>query len=358
MKQYYLYVMTLSVVLLTGCYKEDKLVPTLLSSVTDKFDFPQGTTPADEIFQRIYNKYGVKVIYKDFTERDLNRAWQSPVGGEISVGYMWNYLTDEQQLDSVATILEQKVFPLLPDTIIKAASRAYPYMYLVDQLYAPTNMVHFPIYPVNAFDGITVNLEATAGSDNYTYKVFFPLRIVLEYFMFAFNAGLIDNLPDAFYNSLGSVTAYYYVSKYRSETFPDQYDRYWARNGELPLVSASSGRITMGQYSGWFRGSALPPLTGIYIDVPYFFMYLSVDPHWREHFETGGAFEDCPRLKARLDVYYDHMKSFGIDFDKIQELLYDGTTVDTSIDRIFIRNVTSADVDQNTYIYYDINNFN
>ena len=360
MKLYHLFALLLYVSLLTGCYKEAPLVPTQMGSVADKFDFPQGTASYDEVFQRINNEYGIKVIYKDFTENDINRAWQSPTGGEISVGYIWNYLVDEQQLNTVAAILEQKVFPLLPDTIMKAASQAYPYMYLMDKLYAPSNMAHFALYPVNAFDGITVNLEATADSDNYSYRVFFPLRVAVEYFMFAFNKGMIPDLPSSFYTAVGSVSIFNYVSRYWAATRPDRYNDYWARNGELPSISSYSGRITIGQYSGWMRSSALPPITGSSWEVPYFFMYLSLDPNWRANFDTGGVFEDCDRLKTRVEMFYNYMKGYGIDFDKIQEILYSGTTVDkrSPWERMYIRNVTPSTEDANKYIYYDLNNYN
>ena len=343
-------------VLLSGCYREEQLVPTKLETITDKFDFPQGNTPADQIFAEIYKKYGVKVIYKDFTNSDITRSWMSATGSSIiPVEYRWSYQTDEQLLEASAIIFQQKVFPLLPESMVKSATQAYPYMYLIDELHATMNPgLRLPLYPINALDGITVCLIATAGPDHFPYRVFFPLRIVLEYFMFAFNRGMM-NLPDSFYDDIGDVSSYLYTAYSWANTMPDRYDHFWARQGVLPLVSIVSGRLYIGKNTGFLRGSAIPPLTGRDWDVPYFFMYLCLDKHWKTRFDAGQIFEDCPRLERRLYTFYNSIKEFGIDFEGIHEKLFEGTTIDTSPDRIWVQNESTGDI--NTYIYYDLNNY-
>ena len=39
------------------------------------FEFPQGNATWDEELERIYNDYGVKIIYRNITNQILNRAW-------------------------------------------------------------------------------------------------------------------------------------------------------------------------------------------------------------------------------------------------------------------------------------------
>lgn len=62
---------------LTSCIKdEDPIQPSGNYSVL-RFDFPQGNNPYDQEIVEIHDQYGIYVIYKDITDQDINRQWQS-----------------------------------------------------------------------------------------------------------------------------------------------------------------------------------------------------------------------------------------------------------------------------------------
>lgn len=60
--------------MLVSCYSEEELAPTQLTDGL-LFDFPQGNSESDRELQRIQEKYGCYPVYRDITERLLNRAW-------------------------------------------------------------------------------------------------------------------------------------------------------------------------------------------------------------------------------------------------------------------------------------------
>jgi hypothetical protein len=369
MKQYWLYI--LSVIFLSACYHEDEIAPTILESVTDKFEFPQGTSPADAIFKRIYDTYGVKVIYKDFTQSDIDRSWQSPNSAFDNIKYQWDYV-DEQHILEAAEILDQKVFGLFPEEVIRTAARAYPYIYLVNGLRTVIpglSESHYPLYPTRALDGITINLELGAAPDNYTYKVYYPMRIATEFFISAYYQMYEKApLPEIFYTSVGDrKSATYYLSydlahsKQPDKNHPDPLNDYWAKQGRIPPFG-SYGQIMIGPRTGYQQETAIQPLDGQHKEIPFFFMYLCVDPHWREHFknEPNRFFAGCDLLEIRLNTFYDYcLDNYGIDFDKVQKRLYAGTTVDTTWvypDRVYARKSAAGSNPfevVSKYIYYD-----
>lgn len=76
MKRTILY-MLFGLLTLTACDKsDDPLEPSGNYSVL-RFDFPQGNNPYDQDIVDIHDEYGTYVIYKDITDQDINRQWQS-----------------------------------------------------------------------------------------------------------------------------------------------------------------------------------------------------------------------------------------------------------------------------------------
>jgi hypothetical protein len=284
---------------------------------------------------------------------------------------LWQYITDPSRLEAAANILDRKVFSLLPEEIIRRAARAYPYMYLMDNLRYPTDgaTTRRAVYESIALDAISASVQPNSAADSYSRQVWIPLRVALQYFMFAFSIGMMD-LPASFYDDVGNVPASSYTSFARAENDPALYENFWGRQGRIPFVSPINGRISTGKNSGFQATTITPsPISERDRDVPFFFIMLSADRNWRTHFEPGGAFYDCPRLERRFHTFNDRMKEYGIDFDVIREKLYEGTRVDTSPPykedgtpgRIWIRPVSQDDVenvgDADTYIYYDLNNY-
>jgi hypothetical protein len=341
---------------LSGCYKEEALIPTQLSSAGEKFIFPQGASPADVLFEKIDEEYNVKIIYKAFTQNDVNRSWLSPSGQDlIKTEWKWTYVTDEQ-IESAATTLQRKVFSLLPVSVVKAGMRPYPYMYLIDGIYPVSSGLHVPLYPSKALDGIAVNLELSAMPDNYTHKVFFPLRIAAEIFTLAYAQGAIS-MPDAFFDGIEQENDNISCNSANDPAQgggpgTERYERYWARRGHIPFIGLE-GQISVDKNTRHNSSSAIAiaPLNQKDSEAVYFFMFLSLDRHWRNYFESGNLFYDCPLLENRITMFYNRMKDvYGINFDDIQEKLYAETDIDTSPDRLYDR---ERDKDKNyqTYIY-------
>ncbi len=345
----YGFMAVLAALLLTGCYSEDPLKATEMEGLSSKFDFPQGTTEADAVFERIYEKFGTQVIYKDFTERDLLRSWTLPsgyAGGDLT--YLYKYVTDPDKLLEAALTIEKKVFGLLPEDIMKEVLKPYPYLYLTDdlRLIMMGGRIDDPtmLYPVKALDGLGINLQLDAAPDDYTYKVFFPLRLAVEFFIQAFNKKLITMSPE-FYAMKGSTTTSL-RSYVRAMSDPLQYDNYWARQGYLQLISfdkgiPKDGLGKTGKAGDYQSNSAIPPLTEVDKEIPWFFIFLSTDRNWRTYDDVNagpgddgtlsGIFYDCPMLVNRLELYTAEMKRQGIDFEEIQRILYDDPTDNSTV---------------------------
>ena len=346
MKRYY-YTALLAALLLTGCYSEDAIKPTQLESMLDKFDFPQGTSEADEIFERIFEKYGTKVIYKDFTKMDVERAWINQADasqGGIATETTFGYITDPDDLLEAARTIEDKIIGLLPEDVMKKVLRAYPYIYLTDKL-RQYNLIGVAdticIYPVKALDGIAINLEINADPDDYTYKVYYPLRIAMEFFNQAIMQKFIT-IPEEFYTMNGPIANGYLRSFQRSAEDPLLYDNYWARQGRIPHIGSIKGLASLSKTYQWNINTRVEPLTVLDRDTPWCFVFLSTDRNWCTYDDvqgvvdntTQGIFYDCPRIVERLELFYNAMKQQGIDFDDIQRRLYDNpddySTVDTN----------------------------
>lgn len=58
----------------SSCYNEDIINPTPDPlALAGGFEFPQGNNSWDNDVMKIYQDFGVKIIYKDITEKDLNK---------------------------------------------------------------------------------------------------------------------------------------------------------------------------------------------------------------------------------------------------------------------------------------------
>lgn len=352
MKKYV--VVLLGIWVLQACYKEEALTPTLLESATSKFDFPQGASSADGIIEGIYEEHGVKLIYKAFTQTDVDRAWKSPQGETfISTRCEWSYLDESTQLEPAITILKEKVFDLLPDTVIKSGLSACPYLYVVDNIhYAEGSREQMSVYPTKGLDSWMVNVALSyRQSDNYSMRVVYPAQIMCEIFVYAYAEGAIT-MPPEFFEGFAAPRAG--VLKSRSAAVAAgpgtlDYENYWARRGFPPFISAIGRIFTGASHSSCaLTASIMPPLTEATREISQFFLFLCLDTHWEEYFEPGNIFDDCPKLKERLNLFNYRMKAvYGVDFEAIRSKLYEGATMDTSPTRY----ATTANAGDLTFIY-------
>lgn len=351
---------------LFSCAGEEKLTPSKIDGVADKFAFPQGTSAADAIFEQIYDRYGVKVIYKDFTDQDIRRSWVKFDAGET---YTWSYV-DASKLLGAAETLRDKVFGLLPDDVVRAGVKSTPYIYLVDNLegyYNGQSSGVFVLYPVRALDGITINLQMDAPADSYTHKVYYPAKVASEIFSMAFRE-IGMTLPESYYKGVGPITyglwSYAWVADgLAHNNVASNPELYWARQGQIPKMNLN-GNLVIGKKSSHVVRNAQSGngiLFGQNLDVPDCFLYLCLDPNWRTFAEVPGVsdntltgvYYNCPRLIDRLETFTAAMADYDIDFADIQTRLYGGGAVSTDPARVYQSGTTAGDPGK--YIYYNAN---
>ncbi|MDR0511163.1 MAG: hypothetical protein LBH06_08745 [Rikenellaceae bacterium] len=354
MKRTFLYLLLpAAAIWLTGCYKEAPLKPTYMTSVGEKFAFPQGSAAHDDIFKRIFDRFGIKVIYKDFTQSDLNRSWTSPSGGQlISTEFRWNYETDPSHLEQAGRTIE-KILGLLPDSVLRTGLRV-PYLYLIDGLYPTSSGTKMTLYPGHGLDAKAINLELSAAPNSYCFRVFFPFRLFVDIFMESVYEGRIS-MPAEWYqgiNSESDVTSW--NSAQTSGPGTIQYRRFWGRQGNIPFLQYFTGFISIGGgttqssrdatgFGNAERMNADPKAK----DIAYYLMFTCLDYHWESYFAPGKLLDDCSLTRSRIETFITRMRNvYGVDVDLIRDALYDGTAVDTTAGRI------GSGIDD-TYIYHN-----
>lgn len=125
-KTMYLYILVIGL-LMTACYQEDPIEPTPPgSSSAERFAFPQGTNDYDMAAQKIFEDFGVKIIYKGFNERDFNLTWTTPALGKVG-----NDIPKDQEKDAVDFMVNQFFAFLTPQISRKVLP---PYYYIADSV--------------------------------------------------------------------------------------------------------------------------------------------------------------------------------------------------------------------------------
>lgn len=126
MKKIVIYAVTLTAILFTlSCNKEDAITPSSAES-GERFTFPQGTNDYDQTAKKIYEDFGVKIIYKGFKNTDFNLAWTTPAIGKT--GYD---IPQDQQKEAV-NYIANSIFGFLTPEITKKVLP--PYFYVADSI--------------------------------------------------------------------------------------------------------------------------------------------------------------------------------------------------------------------------------
>lgn len=112
-----------------GCKKEAKLISSDTENSISRYKFPQGNNIWDKHFEEIHDKYGIYIIYKDITNKDLNRTWTVATG----ISYYGSPVIDVQ-MQAYDNLLTNHVFPYL--NLEHAKKVLPPYLLLQDDLYS------------------------------------------------------------------------------------------------------------------------------------------------------------------------------------------------------------------------------
>ena len=162
MKIKFLPVLFLSAVIsLTACHKEEAIIPSNEGMPT-RFEFPQGNQSWDQDIIDIQKKFGIYLIYKDFSTDDFNRSW---TGGGGS--YTGSDLTDEQARWYV-DFMKDHIFAYLTPEITKKVLPIYYYM--VYDFYIPNTFgtITFKVPQNNYFEGLDFWLVCLEGEPDPT----------------------------------------------------------------------------------------------------------------------------------------------------------------------------------------------
>lgn len=348
MKSKYLIVSLLALSgLFVACDDEKALTPSEIGSMTDKFEFPQGNSSIDQQLVDVYEKFGVKLIYRDFTTKDWLSTWTPPTGSIED--FLWEPLSGND-LQAAVDMLDHKVFSFIPAEIARKTLQSSPYIFILNNFRQEFVFPNGTVYSylsyrnMGSMDSRIVSYHSMFNEpDNYRFGVYAPIFILYNFIESAIDNGIIT-MPDQFYSGIDYTTALVSRSVAGDKPEAASYNNYWARRGFTPHINSVSGLITIGstQKSFDIKDWAKP-----LIEIKNFFRYTMSDPNLDAHFEPGGIFEDCPKLRERFDIFINHMKTeYAIDVRAINRKAFEGSKVDTDPTRL------TPDTDDQTYIYY------
>lgn len=112
----------------SSCYNEDIIEPTPDPlALAGGFEFPQGDNPWDNDALEIYKNFGVKLIYKNIAEKDLNKSWTN--GGLSNSSKIFENCLNDEMGAFYITFMKSHVFPYLNREV---TDRVFPmYWYFV-----------------------------------------------------------------------------------------------------------------------------------------------------------------------------------------------------------------------------------
>ncbi|MEA4868367.1 hypothetical protein SDC9_73470 [bioreactor metagenome] len=121
----------LTVLTITSCYKEDPIVP-VSTEGADRFSFPQGNSPHDNVVNDVFKKFGVKIIYKDFRNEDFNLSWTAAAVGKEG------YDIPEAEQSEATRFIANHIFGFLHPDITKRVLP--PYFYVADSIFQMSSL--------------------------------------------------------------------------------------------------------------------------------------------------------------------------------------------------------------------------
>lgn len=248
----------------TACSDNETLIPTEVETMS-RFDFPEGTEDYDKIFEKIYEKHGVQIIYKNWTKKDWEKSWKDPGLTGISTVYNGNHPTNGvvDTLTILAEFMRDDIFTHISTELSKKTFR--PYIYLVNG-YSGT--MFFGTFSITSY----INRGEYRGLDNLIWSPYTPdnpgllsgdatrkhvlrcLFIWCDVLEDALEKNIIDNIPDLragldLTTTIVTTTgADADVNYYLNRGFPDIVGRLFGGSISKPLLtnySSASGNKTL-----------------------------------------------------------------------------------------------------------------
>lgn len=287
--------------LISACSREEEELTSLNLFSPTRFDFPQGNNSWDDKIVEIQKEFGISLIYKDFTYKDLNKNWITPSGAV----YYGNNLNDEQA-EFYVDFLEKQVFKYLDKEIFKIVKAQY--FYLVDSLH---NTIGPFIVPhemkTNGLDFWAICfLPEHVESFNNNDEAFIKRRRNIAIFPViekAVNRGIITE-PVDFKNGIDYSTAL----KYRD--YDSEHEDYFLRRGFVHKVYLDFSRYTYNT-----------SITTLSKQGEDFLQYIKIAMFLtKEEFNTLYPISEYPLLHTRYEMLIKHLKTnYNIDVQAISE---------------------------------------
>lgn len=128
-----------------SCYDDDSIIPTPDPlALAGGFEFPQGNNSWDNDVMNIYQEFGVKIIYKDITDKDLNKNWTG--GGLSGSSKLFDNCLDDEMVAFYITFMKNHIFPYLNREVTDRVFPMYWYMlynYSIFSSYIPGVMEYY-----------------------------------------------------------------------------------------------------------------------------------------------------------------------------------------------------------------------
>lgn len=319
MKKNIILILSMVIVLLNSCYKEEPLMPSS-SENSDRFEFPQGNNDYDQIAKDVFDRFGVKIIYKDFVDTDFNLSWTNPGIGKTG------YPIPENQRKDAVHFMANHIFGFLTPEITKKVLP--PYFYIADSISQYSKIEN----PTSTFESVTPTSYFYTGIDfwsftwnnaaswskmngTYTAQPSNPLIRPRTPFQVFYRRGVM--LKEVYKNSIikgnivppeGFNTGFDFTTKVESAAAMKDNPNYYLTRG-FPGILASSLNFNLSRLTSVTQTG--PSL--IFRD--YVLLSMRYDADSIEKLMPKASY---PMIHEKYTIVIEHMKNkYGIDLTKI-----------------------------------------
>lgn len=296
-------------ILFVGCSDEDSLTPSELE--ISRYDFPQGSESWDKNFDKIYQEHGTQLLYKEFTQKDLNKNWVEDPFGAVNES-SWDYYKEDSTdtLQVLSEYLKNRIFAYLNPEISKQTFKQYIYLlnrYQNKTTFGPVvNITPLPL-TTEGIDNWIVSLPAALiYNENPTdEQKHIRDRIIAEYFKTAFARGVIA-APKGFGNDVDYTTL---VETSKTDS-PD----YFLTRGFVHFINYQVTKASqMRSIPQGYKAEMMSKLRSG-ADFTNYIVALIFDP------DFNNTYKDYPLILKRAATVSDYMKDkYDIDLTAIAQ---------------------------------------
>lgn len=233
MKLKYVLLAVLSYGFVVACSDEEKIVPGE-DGVNARYEFPQGTDEWDDLAKTIKEDHDVYMIYKDFTQLDISRAWTAAYEKD----YNGESLTGEQA-NAQMKFMKQHFLDYLPTELTRSVLPLYYYLISEYRTESISGTSVSKSLITNFSDGLDFWVSSICTSTETT----FPdtreklkehrVRIMKQFLEAAINRGVIE-IPSSFNKDFDYTTAI------KTYSWDSDDPNYYLKRGFLGSISGDS----------------------------------------------------------------------------------------------------------------------